>query len=55
MSERIICWQPERSRAHPGITEGAVLPHLAGCIDLDIWQTPFTATFPIRRVPVSAR
>jgi len=30
---------------------GAELPHLAGCIDIDIWPTPFTNTFPIRRAP----
>ncbi|TDQ81951.1 hypothetical protein A8950_1771 [Dongia mobilis] len=33
---------------------GAALPHLAGCIDIDIWPTPFTNTFPIRRAPPAA-
>lgn len=28
---------------------GAVLPHLAGAIDIDITVTPFTNTLPIRR------
>ncbi len=28
-------------------------PELDGCIDLDIWPTPFTNTFPIRREPMA--
>jgi hypothetical protein len=34
--------------------EGTALAHLAGCIDIDIWPTPFTNTFPIRRAPPPA-
>ncbi len=33
---------------------GAALPALEGCIDIDIWPTPFTNSFPIRRVPLAA-
>jgi len=31
----------------------AVLPQLEGCLDIDIWPTPFTNTFPIRRHPIA--
>jgi len=31
--------------------DGRALPHLDGCLDIDIWPTPFTNTFPIRREP----
>jgi len=31
--------------------KGEALPHLQGCIDIDIWPTPFTNSFPIRRAP----
>lgn len=33
--------------------EGKPLTHLDGCIDIDIWPTPFTNTFPIRREPMT--
>jgi len=33
--------------------EGRALPELDGCIDIDIWPTPFTNTFPIRRQPLA--
>lgn len=29
--------------------EGRTLSHLGGCTDIDIWPTPFTNSFPIRR------
>jgi hypothetical protein len=29
------------------------LPALDGCMDIDIWPTPFTNTFPIRREPMA--
>src|SRR5918996_2433968 len=29
------------------------LPELDGCRDVDIWPTPFTNTFPIRRHPLA--
>jgi hypothetical protein len=29
------------------------LPGLEGCRDIDIWPTPFTNSFPIRRVPLA--
>jgi hypothetical protein len=30
---------------------GRALPALDGCLDIDVWPTPFTNTFPIRREP----
>ncbi len=33
--------------------EGRPLEELAGCIDIDIWPTPFTNSFPIRREPLA--
>jgi len=32
---------------------GRALTDLEGCIDIDIWPTPFTNTFPIRRQPMA--
>ena len=39
-------------RGHWRDGEGA-RPDLDGCLDIDIWPTPFTNTFPIRREPLS--
>jgi hypothetical protein len=33
--------------------DARALPELQGCIDIDIWPTPFTNTFPIRRQPMA--
>lgn len=33
--------------------EGASLTELDGCMDIDIWPTPFTNSFPIRRQPMA--
>jgi hypothetical protein len=33
--------------------EGAAIEHLDGCLDIDIWPTPFTNSFPIRREPMA--
>jgi uncharacterized protein len=33
--------------------DGRALPELEGCLDIDIWPTPFTNTFPIRRQPLA--
>lgn len=35
--------------------DGRILDELDGCIDVDIWPTPFTNTFPIRRVPLAVQ
>ena len=32
--------------------DGETRDDLEGCLDLDIWPTPFTNTFPIRRAPM---
>lgn len=32
---------------------GAARPALDGCTDIDIWPTPFTNTFPLRRAPLA--
>jgi hypothetical protein len=33
--------------------DGRVIDELDGCIDIDIWPTPFTNSFPIRRQPMA--
>ncbi|MEE9102794.1 MULTISPECIES: putative glycolipid-binding domain-containing protein [Pseudomonas] len=33
--------------------EGETLGELDGCLDIDIWPTPFTNTFPIRRLKLA--
>jgi hypothetical protein len=33
--------------------DGKPFAELDGCIDIDIWPTPFTNSFPIRRVPMA--
>jgi hypothetical protein len=33
--------------------DGRSLDELDGCMDIDIWPTPFTNTFPIRREPMA--
>jgi uncharacterized protein len=33
-------------------SNGRVIAELNGCKDIDIWPTPFTNTFPIRREPM---
>jgi hypothetical protein len=32
--------------------DGRAIAELDGCMDVDIWPTPFTNTFPIRREPM---
>ena len=34
-------------------TDGRTIDELDGCIDIDIWPTPFTNSFPIRREPMA--
>jgi hypothetical protein len=38
---------------HWSHVEGTSIPELEGCIDIDIWPTPFTNSFPIRRSPLT--
>jgi len=33
--------------------EGRAIDELNGCVDVDIWPTPFTNSFPIRREPLA--
>jgi hypothetical protein len=33
--------------------DGRTIDDLDGCMDVDIWPTPFTNTFPIRREPMA--
>ncbi|MEW6487994.1 MAG: putative glycolipid-binding domain-containing protein [Thermodesulfobacteriota bacterium] len=33
--------------------DGRAVAELGGCVDIDIWPTPFTNTFPIRREPMA--
>src|SRR5262245_6660170 len=37
------------ARGHWQKSDGQALNQLDGCMDVDIWPTPFTNTFPIRR------
>jgi hypothetical protein len=34
-------------------SDGMVIDELDGCVDVDIWPTPFTNSFPIRREPMA--
>ncbi|SRR5690554_765193 len=40
-------------RGHWHHADGEPIPELEGCIDIDIWPTPFTNSFPIRRSHMS--
>jgi hypothetical protein len=40
-------------RGHWRDGEGRALDELDGCVDVDIWPTPFTNSFPIRREPMA--
>jgi uncharacterized protein len=33
--------------------DGDLIEELDGCVDIDIWPTPFTNTFPIRRASIA--
>ena len=33
--------------------DGRAIPELDGCVDIDIWPTPFTNSFPILREPMA--
>jgi hypothetical protein len=33
--------------------DGRAIDELDGCVDIDIWPTPFTNSFPIRREPMA--
>lgn len=33
--------------------DGSAIAELDGCLDVDIWPTPFTNSFPIRREPMA--
>jgi hypothetical protein len=40
-------------RGHWRDGDGRALGELDGCVDIDIWPTPFTNSFPIRREPMA--
>ncbi|HEX5886560.1 MAG TPA: putative glycolipid-binding domain-containing protein [Pyrinomonadaceae bacterium] len=40
-------------RGHWRDGDGRAITELDGCIDIDIWPTPFTNSFPIRREPMA--
>ena len=46
----LVLLSDTRGRWHDG--EGEAIEALDGCLDLDIWPTPFTNSFPIRREPM---
>jgi hypothetical protein len=33
--------------------DGRVIEEIDGCVDIDIWPTPFTNSFPLRREPMA--
>ncbi|MGC4043064.1 MAG: putative glycolipid-binding domain-containing protein [Armatimonas sp.] len=39
-------------QGHWHYDDGQAIPELDGCQDIDIWPTPFTNSFPIRREPL---
>lgn len=39
-------------RGHWRHSDGRSIDELDGCLDIDIWPTPFTNSFPIRREPM---
>lgn len=51
-SRRLVLRTDGRGAWHDAA--GRSLPALDGCIDIDIWPTPFTNTFPLRRSPPAA-
>jgi hypothetical protein len=40
-------------RGHWRHGDGRAIDELDGCMDIDIWPTPFTNSFPIRREPMA--
>lgn len=40
-------------RGHWRHRDGRAIDDLDGCLDVDIWPTPFTNSFPIRREPMA--
>lgn len=40
-------------RGHWRHRDGRAIAELDGCMDIDIWPTPFTNSFPIRREPMA--
>ena len=40
-------------RGHWRRRDGRAIDDLDGCLDVDIWPTPFTNSFPIRREPMA--
>ena len=40
-------------QGHWRYRDGPSINELDGCLDVDIWPTPFTNTFPIRRQPMA--
>lgn len=40
-------------QGHWRLDDGATIADLDGCLDVDLWPTPFTNSFPIRRAPMS--
>ena len=51
-SRRSLSLQTD-GRGHWRHSDGRAMDELEGCVDVDIWPTPFTNSFPIRREPMS--
>jgi hypothetical protein len=51
-STRALCLQTD-GQGHWRHGDGGSIDELDGCMDIDIWPTPFTNSFPIRRQPLA--
>ena len=51
-SSRSLSLQTD-GRGHWRGGDGRTMDDLDGCMDIDIWPTPFTNSFPIRRAPMA--
>ena len=51
-STRSLCLQTD-GQGHWQHSDGRTIEELNGCIDIDIWPTPFTNSFPIHREPMA--
>jgi hypothetical protein len=51
-STQALCLQTD-GQGHWRHGDGRAIDELNGCLDIDIWPTPFTNSFPIRREPMA--
>lgn len=53
VSETRVLGVETNGKGHWRHSGGRTIAALEGCTDIDIWPTPFTNTFPIRRKPLA--